>query len=311
MRFESMSSLMALEKIASLLLLPVMLAGESAQSSDTAKQLVKKPRLGSAQLTWVDGRRQKGHIARVTDQFVAFQTDTRPMSCENVKLSEIATVQWLRTSRGPGAGSQLAGVLFVGAILAPFYVGHAVADPFKRMSPPLKPLGGSWESGGPSRALIKSSLEFKGNTVQHRTMIGKQGRWLVEQDRLRLIYDGEPESATPFHFDCEELILDDSAGTFREWSDRKHATQPMVGNWHGSNSNLNIQSDGSFAEQKWEVRKGTFENSAASVKMHWADSTGFGGAEWIAQIKQRHIFVSVGGVTTEYHYVPPVFVVDL
>jgi len=58
-------------------------------------------------------------------------------------------------------------------------------------------------------------------------------------------------------------------------------------------------------EQQWEVRKGTFENSATSVNMHWTDSTGPGGAEWIAQIKHRHILVSVGGVLTEYHYVPP------
>ena len=60
-----------------------------------------------------------------------------------------------------------------------------------------------------------------------------------------------------------------------------------------------------MTEQQWEVRKGTFENSATSVNMHWTDSTGPGGAEWIAQIKHRHILVSVGGVLTEYHYVPP------
>jgi ribulose kinase len=69
--------------------------------------------------------------------------------------------------------------------------------------------------------------------------------------------------------------------------------------------------DGSVTEQKWEVRKGTFENSPTSVKMHWTDSTAPGDAEWIAQIKHRNILLNVGGVLMEYHYVPPGIELDL
>jgi hypothetical protein len=302
---------MAYEKLARFMLLPAMLLGQNPQLSDAAQKLVNRPRLGIAQLTWVDGRTQKGRIVRVTDQFIAFETNIRPPVCESVELSKVAAVQWFRTPGEGGAGSRAAGVVFLGAILAPFYVGNAAADPFKRISPPLNPLRGSWELNGPSRGALKSSLVFKGKTVEYRTITGKRGRWSVERDLLRLTFDGEPDSVTSFHFDCGELILDNPTSKLREGSDRKRATQPIVGDWHGSRYKLNLKSDGTVIEQKGEVRNGTFENSATSVKMHWTDSTGPGGAEWIAQIKHRHILVSVGGVLMEYHYVPPGIQLDL
>jgi len=132
-------------------------------------------------------------------QFIAFQTNTRPAACENVELSKIATIQWFPTPGEAGAGSRAAEGLFLRAILAPFYIGDAIADPFKRISPPLKPLRGPWER------------------------------------LLRMTFDGEPDSVTAFHFDCGELILDNPETKFREWSDRKRATPPIVGDWHGSN----------------------------------------------------------------------------
>ena len=303
---------MAYEKLARFMLLPAMLLGQNSKLSDAAQKLLTKPRLCSAQLTWADGRTQKGRIVRVTDRFIAFETSIRPPACENVELSKVAAVQWL-----PGAGDSAAQVALLGALLAPFYVGNAVADPFKRISPPLKPLRGSWVLNGPSRGALKSSLVFadvrKGDraTVQYRTITSKRGRWSVEHDLLHLTFDGEPDLVSSFHFDCGELILDNPPNKFREGSDRKRATPPIVGYWLTSNYHLDLKPDGSVIEQKWEVRKGTFENTSTSVKMHWVDSTGPGGAEWVAPIKHRHILVSVGGVMTEYHYVPPGILVDL
>jgi hypothetical protein len=302
---------MAYEKLGRFILLPAMLLGQNSQLSDAAQKLLNKPRLGRAQLTWADGRTQRGRIVRVTDQFIAFETNIRPPVCENVELSKVAGVQWLRTPGEGSAGSRAAGIVFVGAILAPFYVGHAAADPFKRISPPMRPLSGSWERNGPSRGGLKSSLVFRGNTVQYRAITGKRGRWSVERGLLRLTFDGEPDWVTSFHFDCGELILDNPTSKFREVSDRHRATPPIVGDWQGSEYTLNLKSDGSVTKQKAEVRNGTFENNATSVKMHWTDSTGLGGADWIAQIKHRHIWVSVAGVFMEYHYVPPGIELDL
>ena len=296
---------MAYRKLARFILLPALLVGQNSQLSDAARKLVSKPRLGSAQLTWADGRTQKGRIVRVTDQFIAFETNVRPAACENVELSKVAAVHWFRTPGEGGAGSRAAEGVFLGAILAPFYIGNAVTDPFKRISPPLKPLRGYWEFSGPSAGVLKRSLVFTDNTVQYRAITSKRGRWSVEQDLLHLTFDGEPESVTSFHFDCGELILNNPTSAFRESSDRKRATSPIVGDWHGSNYNLDLKSDGRATEQRWEARKGTFENRVATVKMHWTDSTAPGGAEWIAEIKHRHILVSVGGVLMEFHYVPP------
>jgi hypothetical protein len=302
---------MVYETLARFMLLPAMLSGRNSQPSDAAQKLVNKPRLGIAKLTWTDGRTQKGRVVRVTDQFIAFETNIRPPVCENVEVSKVAAVQWFRSPGGAGAGTRAAEAVYLGAVLAPFYVGNAVSNPLKRISPPLKPLRGLWELNGLSRGALKSSLVFKGNTVQYQTITAKRGRWSVERDRLRLTFDGEPDSVSSFHFDCGELVLDNPTSKFRESSDRKRATPPIVGDWRRSNYSLNLKSDGTVTEQKADVLNGTFENNATSVKMHWTNSTGPGGVEWIAQIKHRHILVSVGGVLMEYHYIPPGIELDL
>jgi hypothetical protein len=302
------------------LLVPSLMAGQEKgggsdrsapnnKISEAVIKLLRKPRLGSAQLSWRAGRTQKGRILRVTDQFIAFETSQRPRACENVELSEIAAVQSLHTPGEPGAGSHVADVLLFSAFLAPFYVADAIANPFKRISPPIKPLRGSWEGGG-SRGIPESSLEFTGGTVRYRTTTSKRGRWRVEHGKLHLTLDGEPEWIGSFHFECGELVLDNPLEVFREWGNRSHATAPVVGDWHGNDFWLNLKADGSLAEQKFWVREGTFENTSTSVRMQWNDSTGPGGAEWIAQIKHRRIVVSVSGVTRKYHYVPP-FELDL
>ncbi len=277
--------------------------------SEVANKLLRKPRLGSAQLTWTDGRKQKGRILRVTDQFIAFQTDFRPPACQNVELSEIAGVKFFHARGEPGTGPDVANVVggvFLIAFLVPYMVADAVAEPLRQT--PLKPVRGTWEASGPSHGHLMSSLEFTGNKVVYRTTVQKRGRWSVERGELHLAVDGEPEWITSFHFECEELVLDNPAEKFREWRNRSHPAAPIVGDWHGRRTRLTIEPDGSLVEEKDIVREGTFQNSSTSVNMHWADSAGPGGAEWAAQIAHRHIMVSIGGATTEYHYLKPSFV---
>ncbi len=302
---------MAFDRLARFILLPAMLFGQDPQLSDGAQKLVNKPRLGSVRLTWTDGRSQMGRIVRVTDQFIAFETSIRPAVCEDVELSKTAAVQWLRTS-GKGAGASDAAVtVLLGAVLVPSYIGNAFANPFKRISPPLKPLSGSWELTGSPGGAIERSLDFAGNTVQYRTITSKRGRWSVERDLLHLRFDGEPESVTSFHFDCGELILENPTSKFRDWSTHKRATLPIVGDWRGSNYNLDLAPDGVVTAKKFELLKGTFQNTATSLTIHWTDARTPAGAEWIAQIKNRNILVNVRGVPMRYHYVPPGLQLDL
>jgi hypothetical protein len=189
------------------------------------------------------------------------------------------------------------------AVFLPFFVADAVVEPFKRVSPPMRPLRGTWESGG-SRAMPKGSLEFTGDTVKCRSMTSKRGHWSAENGRLHLTWDGEPEWVGRFHFECGNLVVENPSEVFTA-SNGSQVTAPIVSDWYRNDHYLNLKPDGSVTEQKFWTRSGTFENSSTGVRMHWTDSTGPGGGEWIAQIKHRRIIVSVSGVTAKFHYKPP------
>ena len=108
--------------------------------------------------------------------------------------------------------------VFLTALLTPFVIEYAIADPIRRISPPLKPLRGSWKS---SRA-FKSSLEFMGNEVQYRATTRKGGRWSVNAMNFTW-RDAEPELITRFHFQCGELVLDNPVKKLRDWSEQSRA----------------------------------------------------------------------------------------
>jgi hypothetical protein len=200
--------------------------------------------MGDARLTLTDGRMRIGRVVRVTNQFVVFETDSRSQACEDIDLSRIAAVQWLRTPRDATAvvGAVYFGIF--GVFLVPFYIGHAIADPFKRIFPPLKPLRGTWEHRGPSFGEPTSTLEFSGKTVAYSSSRLRRGRWSVQSGLLGLSLDGEPESLIPFHFKCEELVPGDPPTNVRDRGDRKRATLPIVGEWHGLSYYLDIRPDG-------------------------------------------------------------------
>ena len=183
-------------RLASVFLLPAMLIGQNAALSHDARKLLDKPRLGNVQLTWADGRIANGRILRITDEFIAFETSTRPAICEDLALSEVATVRWLRT---PGAvGPAQVGLFWV--LLAPLlhrgrHRGSIQAGPTEAAA------RSSWASSGSSqKGGSRASLEFSDHTVQYRTFIEKRGRWSVEHGLLDVALDGDADSIAPFHF---------------------------------------------------------------------------------------------------------------
>jgi hypothetical protein len=278
-------------------------SGGNALSAPVTK-LLRKPRIGEAWLTMRDGRIQRGRVVRVTDRFVAFATNERPLVCADLELSEIDSVQWLPVKgQGNPVSDALEGGLLA-VLITPFFVVSVVANRFERISPPLEPLHDSWVARD-------SSLEFQGNTVKYRKITRKRGHWSVEADRLHLVVDGEPETVVPFHFDCGALVLDNHAAVFQEFHQPSRAMEPIIGDWNRAGMRLSIRPDGSFSEGDAEIRSGTFTNTTSSVTIQWTDSTGPGGAQWVAPIRHRHIVISIGGVTTEYHYVPPGQDIDL
>lgn len=294
-----------------LILIPVMLVAQNSQPSADAAKLLRKRQLGQARITRLDGVTEDGRIVRVTDQFVTFET--KPSSCENIELSKIGAVHWLgNTNNGLASNhpaAEFGGTILLGAVLAPLFAGYAIADPFRRVSPPIQPLRGTWEAVAQSRDT--SSMEFKGSTVEGHFTTVREGHYSVVQDQLHVTLSGEPERVSPFRFNCTELILDGPTGTLRLWKAPIHFSEPIVGEWGNQRLSLNFNPDGSFVERKEEVRKGTFEQTSAGLKIRWTDGQGPGGQEWSAQIKHRHIVVQLGSVATEYRYVPSGLELDL
>jgi hypothetical protein len=297
-------------KLILLTLIPVTLVAQNDQLSEAARKLLRKPRVGNAQVTRSDGRQDDGRIVRVTDQFVTFETSIKPPSCENIELSKIVAVRWLGTTNNRPS-SEYGAIVLLGAVLAPQFAGYAIADPFRRISPPLQPLRGTWEAVAQSRGGSTSAMDFKGSTVEGHFTIVREGHYSVERDQLHMMLDGEPETVIPFRFSCRELILDGPTGALGLRKVPSHVSAPIVGEWGNKTSTLNFRLDGSFEERNEEVRKGTFEQTAAGLKIHWTDGRGLGGQEWGAQIEHRHIVVRLGSVVTEYRYVPPGLELDL
>lgn len=281
-------------------LVPAIL-GAQTQHSVAAQELLNKPRVGNAQVTFTDGRIQKGYISRVTDQFVAFETSARPRVCEDVDLPKMAAVRWLNREFNPAEKA------WIWIWASPFVAIAGIVELFPKF-PPLNPIRGHWESAARLRGRPQSTLDFTGNSVQYQALTETRGRWSVDQDRLS--FDGKPETATPFHFDCGDLVLGAPTNKFRDSRRHTRADPPIIGDWRAPGSSLFLDTDNSAIEQKEEDRSGTFENNRASVKMHWVDSTSPGAAIWVAEIKNRHIVLTIGGAATEYHYVPPATFVD-
>lgn len=302
---------MGYDKLIPMMLIPALLLGQNSQLSDAARELLSKPRVGSAQLTWLGGRKEDGRIVRVTDQFVTFERNGKPSTCENVELSKVAAVQWSRAPKS-SSSSDLAGIVLAGAVLSPFFAANAVADPFRRLFPPRHPLRGEWETIRRSHGGFRTTLTFKGSTIQSWEMTFKQGHYRVEEDRLYLMFDGGIETVTPFRFDCSKLILDSPAATFTSRQDTAHpASAPIVGVWYSSGSVLDLKPDGTFEGRKEKLREGTFEMTATGARIHWADSQSPSGEEWTVQFRHSHLLVRVGGVTMEYRYLPPGFLDEL
>jgi|SRR5579862_5052704 len=297
---------MSRKQLLAFLFLPVLPA-QNAPLTEAARKLANKPRLGLSELRWRNGQTKEGRIVRVTREFVAFETvHTRPHGCEIVALPDIADVQWRREPNRASEATNLPAVLLVGAMLGPAYVANAVSDPFKRISPPLEPLRGHWERNGKPTDALENGLLFKGNTVHYRRTTTKRGRWSVNGDVLQLEFDGGRELRGHFQFQCRDMILENAPDKLTDIGFQKRAMPPIVGNWRAKEYGLEIKPDGGVIEEKSEIRNGTFENTATELKIHWADST-----ETVGEIRRRHIFLTIGGVRMEFHYVPPGLELDL
>jgi hypothetical protein len=300
-------------------------AQETGKGSDTTadlsasvKKLLRKAWLGSAELTMRDGRTESGRIVRVTDEFISLATNPRPLDCEDVPLSAVTTVRWLPAPkvRGqPGATSEAVSdavqMVFFGAFVwVPLLVEEPIATLFQRISPPLKPLSGSWDLDGSSHGDLQSTLEFQGRAVTERLSRRERGRWSVEERKLHLNTAGKPDRVTSFHVSCGTGLLLKPSSEVLQCTDCNGVTAPVVGDWRGGDYWLNLKKDGTFVEQRFDTREGTFTNTSTTLEIRWNDLSGPGGGPWTGRIEHRHIIVHVAGVTRKYHYNAPGLTLD-
>jgi hypothetical protein len=286
--------------------------------SVSVKKLLRNPRVGSAELTLRDGQTKSGRIVRVTDEFISLATYTGALSCEDVPLSAVTTVRWLPTPkapRQPGAASEAASyavqMVFFGAFVwVPLFVEEPIATLFQRISPPLKPLSGSWDLDESSHGDLRSTLEFQGHAVTERSTSRERGRWSVEQGQLRLSTAGKPDRVASFHISCgTELVLESSSEAL-QCTGCNRVTAPVVGDWRGGDHWLNLRKDGTFVEQRFDTQQGTFTNTSTTLEIRWDDSIGPGGGSWTGRIEHRHLILRVAGVTRKYHYNAPGLTLD-
>jgi len=273
----------------------------------TARKLLTKPRYSHVEVIRTDGRIEKGILLRVTNKFVALQPLPRTAACEDIPLSEVAAWRWL-----PLPGRKISDVakkpLWMIAF-APGLIAEVVAEPFRKISPPLNPLRGEWEVVGGSRGGTKGSLNFRGATVKYRGSISTAGRWWNDEGKLHLAIGGTPERVTSFHFQCDNLVLDDTSEQLNAGNRASLGSSPILGDWGHGGMWLTLHGDGVLEEHQIIEREGSFQNTSTSVTIHWSDASGPGGGKWVANIRHGRIVVVIGGVETEFHYVPSPWIV--
>lgn len=275
-----------------LLLIPILIAAQDQrQLPPAARKLLKHPQFGKVRLTQSGHAEQRGTIQRVTTRFVTFFTESG--ACENIDMKNLIDVEPYPKATTNHGTDFLGDLVFV-AVLAPFVLAAAAAEPFRSLFPPMHPLSGIWESDNHSPENLYFSLNHVSGVV---TTMVRRGRYSVDQGKVRLTSESGTEVMIPFRFDCSFLRLDGGRMSLNPPFSR--VTEPIVGEWHDANRILSFKPDGTFAETKSESRGGTFEMFAEGATIRWANKE-----EWTARIKRRHLEIVDDGAVVKYRYHP-------
>jgi hypothetical protein len=234
----------------SILLIPALVAGppDLLQLSRSAKALLKKPRLGTSEITWRDGTHARAEIVRVTDRFVTVKQGGN-QTCENVELSRIAKVDWEPSGGGiSDLGGEVIGSVLFAAASIPFllvYIPVSLANheitgreaaealllvpviPLFLLWYPIgetkqaivshrvshEPKLGSWQSSSAhSVERIKLTNAPKNQfQIEEQLAAVRTGQYRFEESKLHLRYDDDrdPEIAVGAGFECNRLVTDD------------------------------------------------------------------------------------------------------
>lgn len=234
----------------SILLIPALVAGppDQPQLSRAAKALLKKPRIGYAEITWRGGPHERAEIVRVTDRFTIVRQGGIG-NCENFDASRIAKVDWGPSEGGINdLGGEIIGSIFFAAASIPFLLiyipvslarhettGREAAKAllwvpvlplFLLWYPISEPKGaiashrathdpkiGSWQSSSAHTVeRIKLTNVSEGQLqIEEQLATVRTGQYRFEEGKLHLRYDDgkDPEIAVGARFECNRLVTDD------------------------------------------------------------------------------------------------------
>jgi hypothetical protein len=294
-----------------LILVPMLLAGQTDQLPESVRALLRKPRGGGARLTFRDGTQSDGMILRVTDQFVSFTEGSPPnrlnQHCEDIDLALIANVAALHSPDDESAWPYL---VVATPLLAPF----VILTPFAMISESIRDAhahrglpSGSWESVSADAAGHTRHVEFHDVYIAMPDQVVKQGRYHLDGDELHFDYDKGAEESVPVRFECDTLVADRPDGRLYlstpQWEGRAYS--PIVGHWwmrnRGTRVNWDLRPDGTFRIQNIENDNwARMEPIEGGIKVSWS------GEEWKIRHAHNHLLVTKDGVELEYKHAPPV-----
>jgi hypothetical protein len=282
--------------LVSALLIPALLVASGEGASDSVQKLLRKPRYGLARITLTDGTQAQGIVSRVTSQFVTLRERN---TCRNVKLAAIASVK-----RVPGQGDSpedTLGWLVFGVIaspiLVPVYIAYLLEDRND------SPLNGSWETTTTLPGGKISRIEGNGNGLGQRSLAVEKGRYEVIAQDLHLAYDGSGLVETiPIQFECDSLLL--GSQELSAQVSTHSAQAPIVGRWHpntGRRGSWEFTASGTFEKRVAESEiQGQIEKIKGGVRVRWLGPDAKPDEAWSIRTKGHHLFITVGGGTTEY-----------
>jgi hypothetical protein len=289
-------------KFLCILLIPALIAGPPDQPplSNAVKKLLRKPRVGAAELTWRDGTKDRVGILRVTESFISLQRANRP--CENVELTRIARIKW-NGYEGTGDFDDF-GLLVFALVFPPSLLVSLPLRAAKRAIGSHDAKLGSWETMLGNQEVERVRFAYSGHepgegVIFEQKAYIQRGHYRLAEGILYTRDDADPyETAVPMHLDCANLQV--GSLSLQAQSQRARASSPIVGRWSNRETVWEFREDGAFQTERIESQmSGFYTKSKYGIKVAW-NSPVAAREEWKGRQTNQSLFITRNSTTTEF-----------
>ncbi|MGH9718804.1 MAG: hypothetical protein ACRD8O_01210 [Bryobacteraceae bacterium] len=294
--------------LACVTLIARLAAAPPEQLPESVKALFNNPRLGRARLTATDGSVVEGHIARVTNQFVAVSYGH--VDCGTFEWSAIADIQWLPypQPRVTVLSEVARNIKIMGWLvyLLPVIIQGNIKDGFYRLVTISDARYGRWVSTSANGSSSRIELS-RPRGVWREDIDIVTGRYRVEAGKLHLQYDSSAaEKIIPIRFDCAYLIFGNSNSLLPLWSHGRHrpASAPIVGRWreYGTLEKMwEFAEDGAFKTTVTRLSSGNLKKTKGGFEITWTyPSDPAAVPSWELHVSKDRLYGDVAGKPVEY-----------